>query len=249
KLDASGNFVWAIQMGGINWDFSYSIAVDASGNVYTTGYFEGTSDFDPGTGTYYLTPFYQDVFISKLGNEALSIELVSFKANCKNNTVQLSWSTAAETNNDYFTIERTTDAIHWHVMGTVKGAGYSSTIRNYQFTDQPITDYRLPNYYRLKQTDFDGKVEYFSIVPVHCNNENLLNINIFPNPAFHQMNVQVDAEWKGATYTIVDETGKTVLSGIVSEENFVLDISDLSVGIYLFRMDENALQTFRLVKN
>jgi len=67
KLDASGNFVWAIQIGGISFDYGYSIAVDGNGNVYTTGFFQGTCDFDPSSGTYNLTPFgYADVFVSKL---------------------------------------------------------------------------------------------------------------------------------------------------------------------------------------
>src|SRR5674476_1418906 len=58
KLDASGNFVWAKNMGassGASSDQGFSIAVDASGNVYTTGLFTGTADFDPGAGTYNLT--------------------------------------------------------------------------------------------------------------------------------------------------------------------------------------------------
>ncbi len=67
KLDAAGNFVWAKAMGGWNFDWSYSIAVDASGNVFTTGSFEGTADFDPGPGTFNLTSAgIQDIFISKL---------------------------------------------------------------------------------------------------------------------------------------------------------------------------------------
>ncbi len=55
KLDINGNFIWATTIGGTNNDFGLSIEVDASGNVYTTGYFTGTADFDPGLGTYYLT--------------------------------------------------------------------------------------------------------------------------------------------------------------------------------------------------
>ena len=67
KLDASGNFVWAKAMGGPNYDYSYSIAIDGSGNVYTTGYFYGTSDFDPGAGVFNLNSgFDSDIFISKL---------------------------------------------------------------------------------------------------------------------------------------------------------------------------------------
>ncbi|MCF8294807.1 MAG: choice-of-anchor D domain-containing protein [Bacteroidales bacterium] len=67
KLDASGNFVWAKNMGGSSSDVGYSIAIDASGNVYTTGSFQGSTDFDPGSGTHYLSSNgYYDIFISKL---------------------------------------------------------------------------------------------------------------------------------------------------------------------------------------
>ncbi len=69
KLDASGNFLWAKQLGGADDDRGYSIAVDANGNVYTTGIFSGTADFDPGPGTYNLTTAGAgsiDAFISKL---------------------------------------------------------------------------------------------------------------------------------------------------------------------------------------
>ncbi len=68
KLDAEGNFVWAKSMGGPSSDYSYGIAVDKWGNVYTTGAFQDSCDFDPGPGT---TPEMAgrgswDIFISKL---------------------------------------------------------------------------------------------------------------------------------------------------------------------------------------
>ncbi len=67
KLDASGNYVWAKSMGGSTGDISNAIAVDASGNVYTTGYYTGTADFDPSTGTSNLTAIgTEDIFVSKL---------------------------------------------------------------------------------------------------------------------------------------------------------------------------------------
>jgi hypothetical protein len=67
KLDSAGNFVWAKQMGGTSTDNPSSIALDASGNIYTAGKFFGTSDFDPGAGTFTMTSAGNfDVFISKL---------------------------------------------------------------------------------------------------------------------------------------------------------------------------------------
>ena len=69
KLDASGNFLWAKQLGGMNDDVGYAIAVDINGNVFTTGRFHGTADFDPGPSTYNLTPDDSyDIFVSKLDN-------------------------------------------------------------------------------------------------------------------------------------------------------------------------------------
>lgn len=68
KLDSAGNFAWAKQLGGSEGEIGYAIALDDSGNVYTTGQFEGNaSDFDPGPGTYNLTTAGAlDIFVSKL---------------------------------------------------------------------------------------------------------------------------------------------------------------------------------------
>ena len=68
KLDSLGNFVWAKQFGGIQGGVGYSIALDENGNVYTTGTVGGTVDFDPGPGTFYITPSVTstEIYISKI---------------------------------------------------------------------------------------------------------------------------------------------------------------------------------------
>lgn len=75
KLDALGNFLWAIKLGDTLYDQGSSIAIDQLGNVYTTGYFIGTSDFDPGVGTFNLTSTgdYSDIFIQKLSQPTIGI--------------------------------------------------------------------------------------------------------------------------------------------------------------------------------
>lgn len=67
KLDADGHLIWAKQMGGSGNDYGTSITLDESGNIYATGTFEGTADFDPGPGNLYLNASgWCDVFVSKL---------------------------------------------------------------------------------------------------------------------------------------------------------------------------------------
>lgn len=66
KLDSSGNFVWAKQFNSMLENHCSSLALDSSRNVYTTGYFKGVVDFDPGAGTFNLTTGFDDAFVSKL---------------------------------------------------------------------------------------------------------------------------------------------------------------------------------------
>jgi pimeloyl-ACP methyl ester carboxylesterase len=84
KLDASGNFLWAKKMGGISWDQGSSIAVDANRNVYTTGYFFGTVDFDPGSSTYNLTATGRGTFVSKLDSSGNFLFAKQFSAGTGN---------------------------------------------------------------------------------------------------------------------------------------------------------------------
>jgi len=80
KLDPTGNFTWAIQMGGFNYDASLSMVIDTWGNVITTGSFSSTADFDPGSGTFDITaPINtQQVYISKLDSSGTFVWAKSF---------------------------------------------------------------------------------------------------------------------------------------------------------------------------
>jgi len=67
KLDASGNFLWASQMGSNDIDIGYAIQIDSFGNIYTAGNFQGICDFDPGIGILTHTSIgSSDIFVSKL---------------------------------------------------------------------------------------------------------------------------------------------------------------------------------------
>jgi len=122
--------------------------------------------------------------VGSFGTEVpLPIELISFSANCQNQNIIIKWTTASENNNDYFSLEHSTDAANWIIIKIVNGAGNSSTVQNYSFTDS-LTQNAV-SYFRLKQTDFDGKSKYSKVITIRSCKENLTpdNLIIYPNPA------------------------------------------------------------------
>ena len=112
----------------------------------------------------------------------LPVELVDFNAKAIGNRVRLSWSTASEINNDYFTIERTNqEATEFSFIDKVNSYMNNSTmLLNYEtWDDQPIAGLQ---YYRLKQTDLDGQETYSELRPVHFGNKKSFEItNVFGN--------------------------------------------------------------------
>ncbi|MFN3556064.1 MAG: hypothetical protein ACK4VN_08900 [Bacteroidales bacterium] len=97
-------------------------------------------------------------------NNPLPIDLLYFNARAERSQVALEWATATEINNDFFTIERSSDGHNWQIIGYETGAGNSSQTLRYAYTDSNPLEGIV--YYRLKQTDFDGQFEYFAPVAV-----------------------------------------------------------------------------------
>ena len=119
------------------------------------------------------------------GEGELPIDLVYFNATVVDGIVDLNWTTQSEVNNDFFTVERSNDAINFEIVVTVPGAGTSNEILYYKSTDEsPMMGV---SYYRLKQTDYDGKFTYSKIVAVKYLQD--LNFNIMPNPATERLTV------------------------------------------------------------
>ncbi|MCB9448709.1 MAG: hypothetical protein H6585_10230 [Flavobacteriales bacterium] len=170
------------------------------------------------------------------GGAPLPIELLYFDAKLIGDVVQLNWSTATETNNDFFTIEKSQNGMAFEKVTTVDGAGNSSSIQNYSAIDE--NPYKGISYYRLKQTDFDGKYEYSDLVAVQYVKE--ADVRIFPNPLdgstfYLSMN---GSEGQEVLVVLYNPLGSEVYSmAIVQQEGPMLRVIDLknklSPGIYL----------------
>lgn len=154
----------------------------------------------------------------------LPVELVDFKYECNNTSVILNWSTASETNNDYFTIEKSSDGFEFRTVGTIEGNGNTSVQKNYEFTDTQDGN----SYYRLKQTDFDGTEKYYGMINVNC--ANIKEISISPNPAVVGEEVNVLGEYKHIE--VRDMLGKQVKALIINNK-----ITGLQTGVYIVIID------------
>jgi hypothetical protein len=111
---------------------------------------------------------------------ALPVDLLSFTAKCDNNFINLKWSTASENNSDYFSVERSTNEIDWINVGNVSGAGNSSSLIEYYFSDFGL--YSEISYYQLKQTDFNGEFKIFNPISIKKCIYNESDLTVFPNP-------------------------------------------------------------------
>src|SRR5690606_25755494 len=144
--------------------------------------------------------------------------------------------TASEKNNDFFAIERSVDGRNFEVIGQVKGAGNSNTINAYAFADKNPANGVA--YYRLKQTDFDGKYEYSKIVSVAFEGKVAqVVINAYPNPTASVLNVNVNGVAGKISLEITDVTGRTVKNlQINAGENTAVNVESLPKGLYQIRV-------------
>ncbi|HSV76144.1 MAG TPA: hypothetical protein VLH37_03835 [Bacteroidales bacterium] len=123
-----------------------------------------------GSGTNPITAVVSEITsfgnfaIARSDNVPLPVSLLAFTARSTAHSVTLHWATATETNNDFFTLERSGDGRNFMPITYLKGSGFSSRVLHYTYIDnQPISGI---SYYRLKQTDYDGQWEYVGLVAV-----------------------------------------------------------------------------------
>jgi len=129
------------------------------------------------------------------GGNVLPIKLNHFSAEVTDNQeVLLSWETAMEHNNDFFTIERSYDGQFFEEIATVRGAGNSDMPLSYSYIDESPGSGNI--YYRLKQTDYDGQFEYFNVeeVFIEVATAALEIREVFPVPFSEQMTLVLESD-------------------------------------------------------
>lgn len=168
----------------------------------------------------------------------LPIELINFDATYESHEVILNWATAAETNNDYFTIERSTDGIDWKQILKIPAVGNSSTNQSYQQSDP--NPYLGVSYYRLKQTDINNNYIYMPTKAVEIELLKDNDLTIYPNPASSIITIE-GAQASLIDFRIYDFLGQEVTHfahiNAISNKKLVLNISTFPKGIYYIKTD------------
>lgn len=171
------------------------------------------------------------------GNNPLPIELLSFESECLDNEIHLTWSTASEINNDYFTLEKSADGNYFETLVTIAGSGTKNSVSNYSFNDNATATGNV--YYRLKQTDYDGKSEYFDIITENCGN-NPENFIITPIKTSGSIEVSyLGSETGRYTINISNHLGQLIYSGVHTfSENSKseIPIQNFAKGIYFIHV-------------
>ncbi|HNW69531.1 MAG TPA: T9SS type A sorting domain-containing protein [Bacteroidales bacterium] len=207
------------------------------------------------TSTIPFSSYSPITFGTRTSSNPLPISLLSFNAVCENNKVDITWSTATETNNDFFTIQRSVDASDWEFVKSIPGGGNSNSTLYYSATDtDPLNG---TSYYRLKQTDYNGQSEVFSPVSVICGEEKAgQSISYYPNPFTSEVVVDLhNIMYKNAMIKIYDLLGKEVyrmnLNSYESEtQKLIMDLHSLSGGIYSVEfISDDFSNTSKIVKN
>jgi hypothetical protein len=153
------------------------------------------------------------------GVTTLPVELISFQGQQSGDYILLTWSTASEKNNDYFTVEKSSDGMNYIPAGKVRGAGTSHATKNYHFLD--IHPSPLHNYYRLLQTDYNGTIETFSSIHVPFNGAAVSTEikSVYPNPFNDKISISFFSDSKEPVrFLMLNSEGQEVRSMVVQAD-------------------------------
>ena len=180
----------------------------------------------------------------------LPVELQYFKATKSNLSAHLTWKTVSELNNAGFEIERSEDGENFRTIAWVEGAGTTVESQEYFYDDKALRKGQT-YYYRLKQMDYDGKVEYFQVVSLTFEGDTKQIGEIYPNPSADGW-VQIDYTMEKAgnvNVTVYSQDGRemVVIQKTLDKGNQLLslDLSMLDNGIYFLKFNEDNKRYYR----
>lgn len=188
-----------------------------------------------------VTEFSTFVFVAKTGS-LLPVELLSFTTSCHKQKVTLDWSTASEINNDFYTIDRSSDGKNWDMIGKINGMGNSNRNQYYSLTDE--TPLNGKSYYRLSQTDFDSKVTYFKTISTSCGND--AEFNITPNPSASGT-FMISGPEQNSQVVITNALGKIVFKTKLNEGETQIDLSNHTSGFYIVSVSSGQVITSKKI--
>lgn len=173
---------------------------------------------------------------------ALPVTWLSFELSLEGRKVNINWSTASEVNNSHFVVEHSSDLINWSALGTVIGNGNTTHVSHYTFADETPN---LINYYRIKQIDFNGSIDYSSTKSIQV--EKSFKISNYPNPAINTINIHIDSEEDElVSIDILDNTGKVRLQHVMNSSQTSINISSLKAGVYYIKAKNELLKFVKL---
>jgi biopolymer transport protein ExbB len=178
----------------------------------------------------------------------LPVELSFFGANVDGQAIELNWTTLSELNNNYFTIERSSDGYSWDSLASVDGAGTSVEKLNYYYVDH--WPYGGQSYYRLRQTDYDGQMTYSNVVSVNV--EQPGSLNIFFDADTRELVIACDDLSTGTTISLYNSVGALIRVDTRYKHGAIAyNLAGLQPGVYIIRIYQNGKYLTRkvLVKN
>lgn len=183
---------------------------------------------------------------------AMPVNLSAFWTSSVQEGIKLNWRTSSETNNDYFVVERSVNAISFDAISNqISGQHNSSSSLDYNFTD--LKPYNKVNYYRLKQVDTDGSVNYSRIVAASFTDK-LVFVSIYPNPAtdYILVNIKNPDPKVPVQISILNQTGIMLSSSQITSDKITdpISLKNLTTGIYFVKIVTNGEGTiFKILKN
>jgi CubicO group peptidase (beta-lactamase class C family) len=164
--------------------------------------------------------------------QVLPVTSLNFSGMINDDKTDLTWNTATEINNAYFSVQRCSDAVNFVTIGQVKGAGNSTKPVNYSFTDtHPLTGI---NYYRIKQTDLNNQSSISKTIALHYTANQNNNVNLYPNPANSFIQLSFTQTQNNFDVEIMNPLGQPLLR---TSNQCKIDISQLSRGVYFLKIN------------